>query len=288
LIKKKKLLNINFWGAEMKKNFVVIFLLFFAATFLVFSQGDQVKKYMKMVAQGKISDVKLALPDLLAEYPDDPGVLLLHASVVDDANKAIDIYEKIVKKHPESEYADDAYWRIIQYYAIKGDLDRANLELEAYRKKFPTSEFLTPAADVVRTATALSKGGSRNHPVVAEKKKEKEEIAPKKEKKMENLPKHYEKEKVKEKSIEKPRDDEKDYKGTWGLQVGVYSTKEAAANEVERFRSMRLRSEIIQKKVDGASMHAVVIGDYSTKESAEAAKNIVQQQCSCSPMVFKK
>ncbi len=273
----------------MKKIFALVVVLFFASVVLGFSQNDQVKKYLKMVSQGKVADVKLALPDLLAEYPDDPGVLLLHGSVVDDANKAIDIYEKIVKKHPESEYADDAYWRIIQYYAIKGDLDKANQELEAYRKKFPTSEFLAPSGDIVRTATALAKGGSRNHaPAVAEKKKEKEEVTPKKEKKMENLPKPPEKEKIKEKPVEKEKAEERDLKGTWGLQVGVYSTQEAAKNEVERFRSMRLRAEILSKKVDGATMYAVVIGDYSTKESAEAAKNIVQQQCNCSPMVFKK
>lgn len=274
----------------MRKLFTLTILFVFSAS-LAFSQAEQVKNYLKKIAQGKTDEVKMALPDLLADYPEDPGVLLVHASVLDDANKAVDIYEKIVKKHPESQYADDAYWRIVQYYAIKGDIDRAAAELENYRKKFPNSELLVPASDIVRTAASINKSPARKpivqSPAVAEKPKKEEPKVIKPEKKTEIQPPPVQK--PKEKPIpQRPNDDEEEVKGTWGLQVGIYSSQEGAKNEVERFRGQRLRAEIMPKKVDGALMYAVVIGDYSNKEAAEAAKNIVQQQCNCNPLIFKK
>jgi len=76
--------------------------------------------------------------------------------------------------------------------------------------------------------------------------------------------------------------------GNYGLQVGLYSTIEAAESEVERFRNMRLKADIVIKEINGIERYAVVIGDYSSRESAEAAKNIVQQQCECTPLIFEK
>jgi cell division protein FtsN len=74
----------------------------------------------------------------------------------------------------------------------------------------------------------------------------------------------------------------------WGLQVGIYSTKEAAENELKKFKQQRLLADILRKEVDGGTMYAVVIGDYSSRQSAEAGKTIVQQQCKCSPILYKK
>ncbi len=54
-----------------------------------YGQSEKIKEYLKMVEEGKVTEVKLALPDLLAEYPNDPGVQFLHASVLEDATKAV-------------------------------------------------------------------------------------------------------------------------------------------------------------------------------------------------------
>jgi cell division protein FtsN len=51
---------------------------------------------------------------------------------------------------------------------------------------------------------------------------------------------------------------------------------------------MRLKADIVIKEINGIERYAVVIGDYSSRESAEAAKNIVQQQCECTPLIFEK
>jgi cell division septation protein DedD len=289
-----------------------------------FAQETKVDTYLKMLAQGKIEEVKMQLPDLLAEFPDDPGVLLLHASVIEDGWRALEIYKEIVKNYPESQWADDANWRVVQFYAIVGDTTKAKTELEMFRKKYPTSQYLGPSAEVVRTSITYARRESKSIPVkksesVSEKhtaatEKHTSDVAylsgndepksvPEKKAKPEvkTETKHAEGTEKKVTAIEKKtepvkpnterqkeEDDEVDEKGSFGLQVGIFSSRDAAIQEMRRFLNQRMRTEVKEKTVDGEKMWAVVIGDYSSKESAEAAKIIVQQQCKCSPMIFKK
>lgn len=256
----------------MKSKFSILFSIVILSSF-AFGQSEKIKEYLKLVDEGKITEVKLVLPDLLADYPNDPGVQFLHASVLEDATKAVEIYEKIIRTYPQSEYADECYWRIIQYYALKGEVERASRELENYKKAFPNSIFITPASDLVRTAINIAKlnpsrmKGTKKEETPKETNKEKENVK--------EIPKETTK-------IEPPK------KGTFGLQVGLYSTIESARAEVERFKSMRLRAEIFPKQIESITMYAVVIGDYPTREKAEAEKAIVQAKCGCNPLIIQK
>jgi cell division septation protein DedD len=266
------------------------------------AQSAEIRNYLRMVAQGKIQEVKKVLPDLLADYPDDPGVMLLHGVVIEDGYKAVEKYKKILAEFPESEWADDACWRIVQFYAVVGDTTNAKKELENYRKKYPTSDFLIAATDVVKSSVSFARKDSRSskhdqaEPNESTEKKKLTKPA-KAVKHEESEEKHTEKaESPKEKkAIEKPAKKTEEpktqthaTKGKYGLQVGIYSTQDAAKAEVERFRSLRMIASIYPKKVDDVTMHAVVIGDYNSKESAESARSMVQGQCKCLPILFEK
>jgi cell division septation protein DedD len=295
----------------MKIKFIVVMILgvLFLSFTHIYAQAQKVRDYLRMVAMGKVEEVKKQLPDLLAEYPNDPGVQLLLGVVIDDANLAVEKYKNIVKNYPESEWADDAYWRIVQYYAVIGDTSKAKEELENYRKKYPASEFLIAATDVVRYAISYAKSEKRQidevhssvskdmKPVEPENKIKKETVKKEVVTASESKPKHEipKKEATKVsvknsnkdvaiKKTEQPANPNEKY----GLQVGIYSTKEAADKEVARFKQQRLIAYVMNKDIDGNPMFAVVIGEYSSKESAEQAKKIVQSQCQCEPMIFKK
>ena len=242
----------------------------------LYSQTEEVREGLQEIADGNIDDVKQRLPDLLAEYPNDPGVRLLHAVVIDEGNKAVEKYLSIVTDFPNSEWADDAYWRIVQFYAILGDTTQAKLHLINYRKKYPDSEFLLTASDAVKIALFRERKNS--------KAKDFKEVE------IEDAPVVQKETKVAEiAKPEKPKDKvTEETKGRFGLQVGIYSTYDAAKMEVERFKNMRMLADIKQKKLGNETMYAVVIGDYSSKASAENAKIIVQQQCKCIPIIFEK
>lgn len=285
---------------------VIISLIFFLLLFPVadsFSQADKkVNEYLKMVAAGRIMEVKMRLPDLMAEYPDDPGVHLLHGVVIEDAYRALDIYKDIIKKYPESQWADDAYWRIVQFHAILGDTVQARIMLHKFRQNYPTSEYLSPASDVVRSAVGLARAGKKQTPrQLTSRREEPEEVMidlseePEKENKPATNPVRDENPEPRDESLSKyvssppaGKKDDTDKPETYGLQVAIFSSRDAADAEMEKFLKQRMRTEVLEKVVNGEVLYAVVIGSYPTRQSAEEAKQIVQQQCACKPIVFKK
>ena len=371
----------------------LILILWLSAFVVAQSKTPDIDSYLDMIAQGKIVEVKSHIPDLLVEYPNDPGVKLLLAVVIDDTHKSIDIFKKIVANHPESKWADDAYWRIIQYYALKGEINKAKYELNYFRTKYPQSEFVLAATEMIRIADGIASNKSsilesdnnttierKAAPVIRkdndsqpnqmrdfskeEPKKiglvrEREEPRVKEQPEVEsntvvksqpvriqkinnkndnNLaisnnnhrvirqritidetedrthPSQIVKEQEKiisstkqnsepvdiasadleqAKEVTPPKQEEVaetvvTNTGYYGLQVGLFDNKKSAEAEMKKFLRKRMRTEVKSKTIDGENKFAVVIGNYSSLESAKAAKIIVQQQCDCEPIVFEK
>lgn len=277
------------------------------------AQTEKVKAYLKMVSLGNVEVVKIQLPDLLAEYPDDPGVLLLHAKVLNDPELSLKKHLEIIKNHSESQWADEAYLYVIQYYAAKGDTTKAQYELDNFRKKYGASELLGAATDAVRISELLNCDETRptdvsaaqaiaanlNKPEEAPKPQDPKPIDVSPSSPVLKNPYSESKEETEKPDVvdeapvaeDYPEDEdfEEEIDGdSYGLQVGIYSSWDAAKAEKERYRKYRMRSVIRRKEVDGNIMYAVVIGNYETKERAESSKQIVKELCNCNPIVFKK
>ncbi len=348
----------------------ILILSFFLVISVSFSQSDiPISKYLNDIAAGNVDKVKLLLPDLMVTYPNDPGVKFLTAAVLTDAMKALDIYSDIVNNSPQSAWADDAFYRIIQFNVILGDNNAANYNLSLLRDRYPSSEFIVPSADLVRTAlglrgdykstnqvninkdvskevskinkektkkeekksdiiiiqedkaltikgsdslnevdevaeyTATAKSGTIV-PNIPDKKSDNSGVSIKIESDENTLKEHKEKkdnaeqlkeilnqqiEKGKEAKKEVKKEDKKDSKSTkWGLQVAIFEKKESAEAERDKYIAQRMRTEVISRDVDGKLMYSVIIGHYSTKSNAEAAKIIINQQCNCNPLIIEK
>ena len=117
---------------------------------LALGQASIVRNRLQSLAMGKLDEVKRDLPDLLAEFPDDPGVQFLHASVLEDMSKSLPMYQRIVKEQPDCEWSDDAQWRIVHYYAMKRDTAKAREEMQNFRTAYPKSELLLTTYDLLR------------------------------------------------------------------------------------------------------------------------------------------
>jgi len=249
----------------MKIKFIM--LLFFCSVSMAFSQSAKINTYLKYIAEGKIELVKSKLPELINEYGEEPGVLLLQGAVLENVQNAIPYYKKILEKYPNSEFAPNALWRLIQYYAIVSDTATAKKQLAVFREKYPTSPFLYAANDIVRASISDAKYKNKEkyyNPPVEEVKNEEE------------TPKIAESTSV----INQPK---------YGLQVGIYSTKESAESEKDRFiKTAHLRTEVLEKIVSGERKFAVVIGNYDTEDEALRAKTVVEKQCKCKPLIYKK
>ncbi|MFA5511697.1 MAG: hypothetical protein WC313_04535 [Candidatus Kapaibacterium sp.] len=317
------------------------------------AQKDEVNKNLRLVAYGKIDEVRAVIPDLLAKYPNDPGVKLLHGTILDDAFLALDVYNTIITNFPNSEWADHAYWRIVQFYAVLGDTAKAQAELANFRSRYPASVFIGPAADVVRSSITLAKRNMKNIipslnkqnnktiPVQTTKEPEINKVAdnnvenkalrtdksiinpdelaanvdlgenkankpaettiaeveigklnvPKQESSVSSdanqVPRTADLNEIPVKH-EKTIAEKSDEPVFYGLQVGIYKDKNTAEAEKNKFLVRRLRTQVIEKEVNDSIMFAVVIGHYSSLESAEEGKKIVTIQCGCEPIIYKK
>ncbi|MDC1067909.1 SPOR domain-containing protein [Candidatus Kapabacteria bacterium] len=317
---------------------------------IMLAKDLQIGKYLNMVAEGKTDEVRSVMLDLYVESPNDPGVMLLAGAVLQDAFKAMDFYQKIVQEHPNSEWADDALWRIIQFYAILGDEKRANSSLAVMRQKYPTSQLIVPATDVVRSAVGLASYKKQNElklpnldisekrsDIIEEPKETKKDVfadnslemgkdetqivqeskaeQPRKKTAQDLLKQQQEILKnqpvsndleVEDKQAEMPKTSQKkdlafnelikdeqaatktNTQISYGLQVASFASRDLAEQEQQKFLAQRMRTEISPVTIDGSTQFAVVIGAYSSKRSAEAAKIIVSRQCSCNPVVIEK
>jgi hypothetical protein len=424
--------------------YLVLSLLFLFSN--VYSQSDiPISQYLNEIASGNTDKVKMILPDLMVEYPNDPGVKLLTASVLTDAMRALKIYNEIVNEHPQSQWADDALYRIIQYHVVLGNGEEALSELNKLRSRYPTSQYIIPSADLVKTfvgingnlkssnyanlnrdanqklletekatpkvsANTKQNNESTKSDIIILKNKEsavkkpiqqfaqppvqnseippvqseinqviaqpdanedealnvnandenlisndiakvedeefgKDDVStaktqsieednaeqlrnilhkqmelekkatqmktgtvdnktlqnnaePKVEKKEEAKKEEPKKEVVKKSEVKKEVDlavnnqevntKDTDNKVRWGLQVAIFNSKDKAEKEKDKFISQRMRTEIITRMVDNNTMYAVVVGSYSSKANAEAAKIIINQQCNCNPIILQR
>jgi tetratricopeptide (TPR) repeat protein len=290
---------------------ITIFSFIAVSSLSLLAQADEVNKNLRLYAHGQIDEVKNNLLDLLVEYPDDPGVKLLRAVVEDDAEKALKMYQNILNNYSKSDWADYAYWRIIQYYAITGDISKAEEELENFRLRYPSSVFLGTSTDLIITAKSIQNNSGKsiskrnkiedNSTAIHNDNSDNNEV-PKTEDVVFSNPskdnsdnneelsgrKTVQSDESKSQVADESEQIKENESGYWGLQVGIYQNKDSAEKEREKFLTKRLRTKIEEKEVNGKVMYAVVIGNYTSEASAEAAKMIVKQQCDCNPIIYKK
>ena len=303
------------------KRLLLPFVLLIFCSQSGFAQTSFVYQRLRSVMNGKVDEVRSELAEMAKDkdVSDNPGLLFLQGVVMDDGAKACSIYERITQDFPESEWADDAQLRVVQYYALRRDTARAQRELANFKRSYPLSEYLIYAHDLVKatvgvsknpntaisaaaspaakssstSASALSGTTVTAKATMSEKKDEGKEGA---KEVLRETTKESTKESAKESTsqskesspaisakafTEKTSFDEKKF---WGWQVGVYSTRKTAESEAQTFKESRMRVDVIEKE----GKFAVVVGHYSAKDSAEKSKSLVEAQCSCVPYLIEK
>ncbi len=266
-----------------------------------------VRSKLRQVALGNTSDVRAELPELLRTYPNDAGIQFLNATLLADGAKALPLFVRIIRENPQSIWADDAQWRVVQVYALRKDTANARSELQNFRRNYPTSEFLLFAAEIVKSTVGLPPTFTtyRNPVIVASTartlttsaltKPKTETAIPKAEPKTETPKTEPAKAETPKPESRKPEGiktatatSETPIEEHYTLQVGLYSSRESAIADVQKLLKARLRSDVVEKSTDGAGRFAVTVGNYTSREAAERAKSVVQKACTCVPFVVAK
>jgi cell division septation protein DedD len=308
----------------MKKILLVLILSIIGSFTLLAQTVDNIVEInLQLLGQGKGNQVKTELIDLMAKYPNEPGIRYLLATVSKDNNAAINIYNDIIKNNSESQWADDCYWRLIQYYAITGEISKAEDNLQAMRRVFPNSNLLLPACDVIQTVYSkltkeeqikshtISVVPEATKPLTTPVKVSNESVAVQEQavvKKPKNENDVLQKEIIRPqvsitdttkttiqhtKVVVKTEIEDEDppintSNEKFALQVGVFRELVRAEAEQKFYIEKRIRSAITKKVVNGETMYSVVVGEYSSAERAEKAKRIVEKECNCKPIIVNK
>lgn len=180
--------------------------------------------------------------------------MFLHASLVDEPQRAMPMYERIVEGFPTSEWADDALLRITMYAAHRRDTIKARRSLMTFRDQFSKSDLLPVASDVVRIAVGLPAASER--PAAAEK-------APATPSTLTAAPKYV-------------------------IQVGSFDARVNAAKATASYTAKRMVARVAEKKVSKVkSVFVIYVGDYTSEADASKDLNAVAAICKCKPIVIK-
>lgn len=235
-----------------------------AILFLTFTPGNsqdddtELRAALDKIDKGLSSEVRRDLPGLVSRHPNNPGALYLQGRLAVDGIEAVKFYQGVVDNFPKSEWADDALFRIYQYYYSLGLYRTAEIKMQQLKKEYPGSGYLTGKPE--QTIPAIEEK------VVNLPKKEVEpslqEATPglKTDTLAQPVLKEDDKQTLPEKAFERSK--------SFTIQAGAYSTSANAEKQRKFFDELGYSAEIVNKVRNGKNLFLVWVGSYATTEEA--------------------
>lgn len=213
-----------------------------------FSQEVEIVPYLKQIEKGELKEAKEGLFELMKEHPFDPSVMFLDAVLTQDAQKALQIYNKILNKYPGSKYADAALYRIYAYYYALGYYDTANTYVERLKADYPGSPYLKIMNRSINYSSQPEQNLDENDSAVDN-----------------STPKNDEQD---------VSSNEKIFKFT--IQAGAFSSKDNALSLQKDLVDAGYYSIIKEKNVAGSTFQVVYVGKFTNEEDAQNLLQVIE------------
>lgn len=113
--------------------------MFLSANLFAQKEPD-IQKLLDNLNEG--NQINKEIVSLMKKFPNNPGLLYVKARATTNAVDAVKIYNEIYQKYPKSEWADDAIYRVYQYYSITDNTKLAQEKLNLLRTRYPKSKLL--------------------------------------------------------------------------------------------------------------------------------------------------
>jgi cell division septation protein DedD len=121
---------------------VCILLFLTAVPSLAQTSGEpDIQRRLDMIEHGQADAVKAELPTLMTNFQNNPGVMYLQGILTPDGAEAAKTYQSIVDNFPKSEWADDALYKLYQYYYSIGLYKTADQKLAQLKQEYPFSAY---------------------------------------------------------------------------------------------------------------------------------------------------
>ncbi len=210
---------------------------------LLSQEQPPVEQYVAMIESGQTDPVKAELPTLLAKYPGNAGLLYVKALLTTEGAEAVRIYQSIVDNSPKSEWADDALYKIHQFYQAIGLYRTADLKLNQLKKEYPTSKYVIAAGAEEANDLPKEDEPAQTAPIGKDQPKPAVQV-----------------------------------QGQFSLQVGAYTTTVNAEKQKLFFEDLGYPVEVINKVKEGRSLYTVNIGNFETYDQAKAKSTEIRKK----------
>jgi len=203
---------------------------------------NDVRDRLELIHSGKSEQVRRELQLLLRQYPNDAGVQYLDAYLTTNGDQAVKKYQAIVERFPDSEWADDALYKVYQYYYAIGLYKTADAKMAQLNQQYPSSIY---AKREVKKEEPLT----ISPPAFSETESEKPNAVT-----------------ASEKEVTLPTTG-----GKYAVQVGVFSQEETARKEAMRFTSITGKNaSVFPKQSGGKTVFAVAFEGFQSENSARS------------------
>lgn len=203
-------------------------------------EQPDMQRYLDMIQRGQADLVKVELPNLISRYPRHPGIIFLQGMLTTDGAEAAKIFQSVADNFPNSEWADDALYKVYQFYYSLGLYKTASEKFTELKNKHPQSEYVTGKKETAVVAGTPETAQTAGGPIQPESRPQPTATQP------------------------KPMSTSSAY----SVQVGAFKETENAASVKNFFEGEGYSVELRNKVRDGQSLHAVWIGSFATLEEA--------------------
>jgi len=167
------------------------------------------------------------------------------------------IYQSIVDNFPRSEWADDALYKVYQFYYALGLYRTAELKMEQLRKEYPSSKHLKVASE-------------------PETKNLAEERVPPPPPPVQDTVAQPVQEPVTPPALR------------FALQVGAFTAQVNAEKQKQFFEQLGYPVEVLNKVKDNRALFLVWVGTYKTYEEAKAGGVEIKKKYSVASIVISR
>jgi tetratricopeptide (TPR) repeat protein len=222
----------------------ILSLLFVPAWLTLAQQSTpDINKYLARIESGEANQVRKELPSLLAAHPENPGVLYLQAVLTTDGAEAVRMYQSVVDNHPRSEWADDALYKVYQFYYAIGLYRTAEMKLSQLKKEYPQSRYVLSASEPPTAALTEETTVVPDEPLS---------------------------------QPEEPTSIARSAQGQFALQVGAYGVQVNAEKQKLFFEDLGYPVDVVSRVRDGRALFLVFVGSYATYDEAKAKGAVIK------------
>jgi len=214
------------------------------------------EEVLKMLAQYDLPTARQKIEEIYRQRPSSAPAAYWRALITEEAEEATELFDEVVLRFRNSEYADRATYRIAQYHFAQGQYHSAQKYFSDLYKRFPQSP-LHGAARYFAAKSWMAAGQADSsytelracvdaYPNTWISKLAKEDLD------------HFSPDELQKAQVALTK---------FTVQVGAFTKRENALKQAKKLKAMNYPAEVFARQHRDA-LHLVWVGDFATRDEA--------------------